>query len=207
MAFVRPPLLYRLLFPQLHWNVKTNEKILYLTFDDGPIPEITPWVCEELKKYEAKATFFCIGDNIQNHRDVYDQLLLEGHATGNHTYNHMKGWQVSTSDYIANTALAARLCKSSLFRPPYGKIKFNQARLLSKTYRLVMWDVLSYDFDIHTQPEQCYRNVIDNAKAGSVIVFHDSLKAEKNLKYALSKTLKYFTEKGYTFEKLTPELF
>lgn len=176
------------------------EKIVYLTFDDGPVPEVTPWVLEQLKKYNAKATFFCIGDNIRKNPEIYKSLLTAGHQTGNHTFNHLNGWKVNTEDYLKNTALAADYIKSFLFRPPYGKIKFFQALRLKRQYKIVMWDVLSYDFDINTSPQQCMENVIVNAVPGSIVVFHDSIKAEKNLKFALPEVLKYFSERQYRFE-------
>ena len=199
---IKPPFLYRLFFPNLTWNIPTTEKIIYLTFDDGPIPGVTPWVLDELEKYHAKATFFCIGDNIRKNQQVYQQIIDAGHQTGNHTFNHLNGWKVSTSDYLQNTQLAADVCKSGLFRPPYGKIKFRQATALRNKYKIIMWDVLSYDFDKATTPEQCFKNVIDYAGPGSIVVFHDSLKAEKNLRFALPEVLKYFSERGYKFENI-----
>lgn len=197
---VKPPFLYRFFFPFLTWKIPSHEKVIYLTFDDGPIPEVTPWVIQELKKFKAKATFFCIGDNIKKNRDVYQMLLDEGHQTGNHTFNHLNGWHVSTDEYVKNTNLAAEFCKSNLFRPPYGRIKFRQSLAIRKKFKIIMWDVLSYDYDKDTSPERCLKNVIDHATAGSIIVFHDSLKAEKNLRYALPEVLTYFSQKNFRFE-------
>lgn len=180
-----------------------GEKILYLTFDDGPIPEVTPWVCEELDKYKAKATFFCIGENISRHPEIYQQVLAAGHQTGNHTYHHLNGWKVTDEEYLEDIRLTTTYCASSLFRPPYGRIKKSQSKKLTKQYRITMWDVLSYDFDAGTTPESCLRYVTEQAGPGSIVVFHDSLKAEKNLRFALPGVLEHFSSEGYRFESIT----
>jgi peptidoglycan/xylan/chitin deacetylase (PgdA/CDA1 family) len=203
VKFVRPPLIYRTLFPYLIWKIPASEKTLYLTFDDGPVPGVTSWVLEELKKYNAKATFFCIGENIKKHPALYEEILKEGHATGNHTFNHLNAWKTPADEYLVNVAKAATLCKSSLFRPPYGMITFATGRKLRLEYKIVMWDVLSYDFDSDATPEKCLSNVTSNAGNGSVIVFHDSLKAEKNMRFALTGTLEYFTGQGFRFEAIS----
>jgi len=200
MQFIRPPFIYRKLFPELTWKMPATENILYLTFDDGPEETITPWVLEVLYKYNVKATFFCIGENIKKNPGIYDMILEQGHATGNHTYNHLNGWETDNETYFKNTGMAAGVCKSALFRPPYGKITFGQARELGRQYRIVMWDVLSYDFDLTVSPEQCFRNVTGNTTPGSIIVFHDSLKASPNMKHALPLVLEHFLQKDFRFD-------
>jgi len=176
--------------------------VLYLTFDDGPIPEVTPWVLEQLEKFKAKATFFCVGDNVKKHPTVFEQVKKQGHAIGNHTSNHLNGWATDNVPYFHNVRHCASLVNSVLFRPPYGKLRPKQAQFLQRHYRIVMWDVLSGDFDAHVSPEQCFKNVINNAQNGSIVVFHDSLKAKENLEYALPAVLGYFSERGYRFERL-----
>lgn len=187
-----------------------SPKTIYLTFDDGPIPEVTPWVLEKLKEFNAKATFFCIGDNIRKHPDVFKQILLEGHQVGDHTFNHLSGWNTSREDYIENSLEAEKQIenyagyrKQKLFRPPYGRIRNSQARSLSEMgYKIVMWDVLSGDFSSKISEEECFQNVIRNAKEGSIIVFHDSLKAKRNLEASLPRVLEFYSKKGWSFEKL-----
>lgn len=213
---VKIPRLVKKLYPTRIWDGPRNGKNLYLTFDDGPIPEITPWVLEELRKFNAKATFFCIGDNVRKHPEVFRQVIKEGHAVGNHTFNHLNGWKTDTQEYVSNSekgreVMAKQLAdipKASpdvrLFRPPFGKIRTKQAGALeSNGYKIVMWDVLSLDYDPKVSGEKCVLNVTKHAKNGSIIVFHDSLKAEKNLKYALPRVLNHFRELGYTFKALT----
>lgn len=179
--------------------------MLYLTFDDGPIPEVTPWVLEQLEKFKAKATFFCVGDNVKKHPTVFEQVKRQGHSIGNHTFNHLNGWATEIVPYFHNVRHCASLVNSVLFRPPYGKLRPKQAQFLQRHYRIVMWDVLSGDFDAHVSPEQCFTNVINNAQNGSIVVFHDSLKAKDNLEYTLPKVLEYFSERGYNFEKLNEQ--
>ncbi len=177
--------------------------MLYLTFDDGPIPEVTPKVLDILADFQAKATFFCIGNNVENHPQLYQRIQDEGHAVGNHTYDHLKGWMHPTNDYIENTQKAASLIESKLFRPPYGRIKPAQTKALKALgYTLVMWDVLSYDWDAQIQKEQVLKNCLKSTKKGSILVFHDSQKASKNMLYALPKVLAHFSKKGYRFENL-----
>ena len=200
--------LLKRIYPKRIWSVSTNEKVLYLTFDDGPIPEVTPWVLKTLNQYQAKATFFCIGENVEKNRNVFNTVIAEGHRVGNHTYNHVNGYKTSTKAYLENVLAFEKLgVSTNLFRPPYGKCKTSQAKpLQKKRYNIVMWDVISEDYDKNISEEQCYQTVIDQAKKGSIVIFHDSLKAEKNLRYALPKVLKYFSEKGYVFNTLPADV-
>jgi peptidoglycan-N-acetylglucosamine deacetylase len=176
------------LFPNSIWDMPQSNKSLYLTFDDGPHPAITPFVLDELKKYNAKATFFCIGKNVVENPLIFDRILREGHAVGNHTYNHLNGWRTSKTDYLQNVQEAAKYIDSDLFRPPYGRISSTQRRnllMLEKPFKIIMWSILSGDFDKNITPEQCCNNVLKNAESGSIIVFHDSEKACEKLKFAL----------------------
>lgn len=205
--FIKTSWLAKKFFSSYVWNIPTDENVVYLTFDDGPHPTITPWVLDQLKQFNAKATFFCIGNNVDKHPYVYQKILDEGHATGNHTYNHLNGWKTDDKKYIDNIAAAAQLVKSNLFRPPYGKIKIRQSKkigdvLQTKNPKIIMWDVLSADFDSSFSPEQCLNNVLENVSAGSIIVFHDSDKAFTNLQYALPKTLKSLNDAGFVFRKI-----
>lgn len=199
--------LIKRIFSDYIWDIPTLEKKVYLTFDDGPTPEITTWVLNQLKEFNAKATFFCIGENIEKYPDVFNAVIDEGHVIGNHTFNHYNGWKTSTADYINNfemckatiSKLTTDHCK--LFRPPYGKIKNSQAKSIQDSgYKIIMWDVLSADFDTTVAPEKCLKNVLKNIKPGSIIVFHDSIKSFKNLKYALPKTLQFLKENHYVCE-------
>jgi len=203
------------IFSNYVWDIPNTENKIYLTFDDGPTPEITEWVLQELKKHNAKATFFCIGKNIEAHPEVFTKVINEGHSIGNHTFNHLNGWQTATEKYLENVELCKtashnyRNCKlitdnCKLFRPPYGKIKTSQSKKLRQLgYKIIMWDVLSADFDQTISPEQCLENVLKNVKSGSIIVFHDSVKAFPNLEYTLPKTLDFLKEKGFGFDIIT----
>lgn len=203
MRLVKSPAIVKSLFNQFSWSIKTQEKVLYLTFDDGPTPEITPKVLDILAQYNAKATFFCIGKNVATHPEIYQRLQNEGHSIGNHTFDHLKGWLHPTSAYVENTQKAAGLIESKLFRPPYGRIRPAQAKALKALgYTLVMWDVLSYDWDPTLSKEEVLHNCIGSAKKGSILVFHDSQKAAKHMLYTLPKVLSYFSEKGFRFENL-----
>jgi peptidoglycan/xylan/chitin deacetylase (PgdA/CDA1 family) len=190
------------IFRSITWRVPTNERVIYLTFDDGPIPEVTPWVLETLEAFNAKATFFCIGDNIRKYPIIYKQVLAAKHRVGNHTFNHLNGWRTWDKNYLANIDKCAEYVTSNLFRPPYGKLKLSQTRQIRKQYQVVLWDVLSGDFDAEITSERCLDNVINNATKGSIIVFHDSLKAEKHLRFVLPKVLEFYTKKGFRFEIL-----
>ena len=205
--------LIKKIFSNYVWDIHNTENKIYLTFDDGPTPEITEWVLRELKNHHAKATFFCIGNNIKKHPEIFEKVIHEGHSFGNHTFNHLNGWKTSTNDYLENTKLCessitnlqSKICnlQSKIFRPPYGKIKVAQAKKLRQLgYKIIMWDVLSGDFDTSISKEKCLENVIENATPGSIIVFHDSVKAFPNLEYTLPEALKYWSAKGFVFEKL-----
>lgn len=203
MYLVKTPKFIQSLFPNFTWSIPTDEKVLYLTFDDGPIPEITPWVLETLADYGAKATFFCVGNNVRKHGKIYQQILDQGHDVGNHTQNHVNGWGTEHLEYLQDVSHCSEYVNSPLFRPPYGRMRPTQAQLIQQQYKIVMWDILSGDFDKNLPPEQCLGNVILKASPGSIVVFHDSLKAEKNLKYALPRVLDFFSNKGYSFEAIS----
>jgi len=202
MYLVKTPKFIPNLFPNFTWKIPTHEKVLYLTFDDGPVPEVTPWVLDQLKAYHAKATFFCVGENVQKHPDIFQRVVENGHTIGSHTFNHMNGWTADNVPYFHNVRYGAQVVGSTLFRPPYGRIKRKQAQFLLRHYRIVMWDVLSGDFDTDLDGRQVAQNVIKNAKKGSIVVFHDSLKSLRNLRKALPVVLDHFAEKGYRFEGL-----
>jgi peptidoglycan/xylan/chitin deacetylase (PgdA/CDA1 family) len=205
LYFVKTPWWIKKLWPDCVWNIETDEKILYLTFDDGPHPEATPFVLELMKKYNAKATFFCIGKNVEEYFNLYRNIIDDGHNPGNHTYNHLNGWKEKDDIYLQNIFKAKEVIDSNLFRPPYGRITKFQLKLLSgEKYKLttIMWDVLSGDFDKSVSPENCFLNVIRNAKQGSIVVFHDSEKCFSKLRYALPKVLEYYSEKGYEFKSI-----
>jgi peptidoglycan-N-acetylglucosamine deacetylase len=205
----KTPKWVRKLFTGSIWEMPQTKKALYLTFDDGPHPLITPFVLDELGKYNARATFFCIGKNVVANPAVFKRILDEGHAIGNHTYDHLDGWKTGNEDYLQNIVKAGNHIDSYLFRPPYGRITRNQQKKLmqlDEPFKIIMWGVLSGDFDVNITPEQCCKNVLKNAKSGSVIVFHDSEKANARLQYALPIVLKYFSEKGYQFEKIVINL-
>ncbi|WP_373941478.1 polysaccharide deacetylase family protein [Polaribacter sejongensis] len=198
-------------FSTYTWRFLSDKKEIFLTFDDGPTPEITEFVLTELKKYNAKATFFCIGKNIQNHPEIFSKLITDGHSIGNHTQNHLKGWKSETNAYLKNaleceqtiTQFNTSTITQKLFRPPYGKIKKNQAKqLIEKGYKIIMWSVLSADFDTTISNEKCLENVLKNTEPGSIIVFHDSVKAAERMKYALPKVLKHFSDKGFVFKAI-----
>ena len=211
----KTPNLISKLFSNQVWSFSTKEKVLYLTFDDGPTPRITNWVLDTLNKYNAKATFFCIGKNVEQHPQIFQDIIDKGHSIGNHTYNHLNGWKTNTDVYLQSILKTEKLIQESkistqsrsvgtkLFRPPYGKIKPSQTKLLLKNnYKIVMWSVLSGDFDSKITPEKCLKNVINNSKNGSILVFHDSKKAFDKLQIVLPKILEHFNKKGYTFKKV-----
>lgn len=197
------------IFSNYVWDVPNKENKIYLTFDDGPTPDVTEWVLEELKKHQAKATFFCIGKNIKNDPGLFKKVIDDGHTIGNHTFNHYNGWKTSSDDYLKNIFLCqAEINKlnstnNKLFRPPYGKIKQSQSRKLRKLgYKIIMWDVLSADFDQTITAEKCLENVLQNVVSGSIIIFHDSIKAYKNLEYVLPRSLQILKERDFTFDTI-----
>lgn len=191
------------IYPSLTWNIPSETKDIYLTFDDGPHPTITPFVLDVLKHHHAKATFFCIGKNVVSYKQIFKKIIEDGHTIGNHTYNHLNGWKVSDDDYIKDVIKARKVIDSKLFRPPYGRIGRFQLQHLKNVFDIIMWDVLSGDFDVSLTPQQCLRNVQSNTVAGSIIVFHDSEKAFSRLEYVLPKALQYFKEKGYNCKAIT----
>jgi peptidoglycan-N-acetylglucosamine deacetylase len=204
--FVKTPYFVKRIFHTQTWSIPNNEKVIYLTFDDGPIPEVTPWVINLLNHYQIKATFFCIGDNVKKHPDIFNLLIQNDHQIANHTYNHLNGWKTNLNTYLTNSLQCDDLLgktNAKLFRPPYGKITSKQSKnLIAKGFKIIMWDVLSADFDQSITPQKCLDNVIKNVQSGSIIVFHDSLKAQHNLEYALPKTIEYLLDKGYKFKTL-----
>lgn len=220
----RTPFILPLFFPALTWRVNTIEKELFLTFDDGPIPGPTEFVLETLKKFDAKATFFCIGDNIKKYPEIARRIITDNHQIANHTFNHLKGWGTSTEKYVSNVALCQKEIdnllpgsdeqvvedgglKKSLFRPPYGRIRSKQINALTRQYRIVMWDVLTSDYSQSLSPGDCLRGTISAARPGSIIVFHDSLKAQSNMTYALPRCIEHFSNLGYQFKALPNSLF
>ena len=201
MNLDKPPY-FLSLFSNVIVSFSETEKILYLTFDDGPNPDITTEVLDILDRYNAKATFFCVGENIVKYPDTYNLILSRGHSTGNHTYNHLKGWATKDEIYYDNIEKCSSLISSNLFRPPYGKISLCQLLQVKKMYKVILWTVLARDFDENFTNEDCYNKVIKYAKSGSIITFHDSIKSKEKLLYALPKFLDYFSKLGYSFNKI-----
>ena len=200
---VKTPPLLKHVFSNLTWNIPNSKKTIYLTFDDGPTPIITDWTLNTLKKYNAKASFFCVGKNVLAHPDIYERIIADGHKVGNHTHTHLKGWKSSTVEYLNNVEEASHCIASNLFRPPYGQILPKQVTALSQLdYKIVMWTILSLDWDKNISKEKCVMNVLNNASEGDIIVFHDSAKASVNMQYALPKVLDYFSSKGYEFKRI-----
>ncbi len=203
---VKTPRILKAFYSSCIWHIKNNANSVYLTFDDGPHPTITPFVLQELEKYNAKATFFCIGDNVKKYPEVYEQIIAAGHAVGNHTQNHLNGFKVKTDEYITNIQQAAKHIHSQLFRPPYGRITIPEIRAIRKwrkDIKVIMWDVLSGDFDIKLPPQDCLNIVVDNTKPGSIIVFHDSNKAQERLEYTLPKFMEHCAKQEWQFKKLS----
>lgn len=209
--WIKTSAIIKKIFSNLTWDIPNSEKKVYLTFDDGPTPELTEWILEILKKNEIKATFFCVGENLVKYPDLAKKIILEGHIIANHTYNHLNGWKTSNKKYFENINLCDAVLNKAilgeskiqpnLFRPPYGKIKPSQARILRKMgYKIIMWDVLSADYLQTISTETCLNNVTTNTTSGSIIVFHDNPKALKNLEYALPQSIQFLKENGYTFD-------
>ncbi len=199
------PYFLKLILPQLTWRVKTSKKEIYITFDDGPHPDITTKVMDILDEYGAKASFFCVGHNVEKHPETYAEILRRGHKTGNHTFNHLNGWKVKSKEYFKNIEKCSEYVDSHLFRPPYGRISLKHIPYIKMNFRIIMWSVLSLDFDLKTTPEQCLENSIKYSKEGSIIVYHDSEKASEKMLYALPRFLEHFKSKGYTFPVLSSE--
>lgn len=197
MFFAKTPWFVKLIYPDLIWNKSRNEKKIYLTFDDGPVPEATPFVLNELKKANAKATFFMIGDNVRKYPELKNQVIAEGHSIGNHTFNHLKGWNTDTARYLENTAKCGELINTNLFRPPYGRATFSQLNSIKKTHQIIMWEVLTGDYMPEMNKEMCLKNAVSHSKNGSIILFHDSIKAFENMSYALPKALEYWKNEGF----------
>ena len=191
------------LFPSLIWNLTSKEKVIYITFDDGPHPELTPFILQELNKYNAKATFFIIGEEVDSYPSLYKDILKGNHSVGNHTYSHLNGWTTKNSEYFSDVEKCHSIINSKLFRPPFGRIKPSQIRHLKKAFKIVMWDVLSWDFHKNTSSDRCFKIIKKKTKNGSIIVFHENDKAIKNVKYCLPKMLEYFNKKGYVFKAIT----
>ena len=200
MRFVKIPQLLKKLFPSLTWDYNTGDKIVYITFDDGPIPESTAWTLNLLREKNVKASFFCVGDNVRKYPEIYQQILDEGHAVGNHTHNHLRGFTSKTQAYIDNVELASQYIDSKLFRPPYGMIKRSQAKRLLMDYKIIMWDVLSEDYRQDITPEECYQTVLKSIRPGSIILFHNHVKSETNMRYALPRLIDELKKRDYEFK-------
>jgi peptidoglycan/xylan/chitin deacetylase (PgdA/CDA1 family) len=190
----------------LVWEVKTDEKAVYLTFDDGPIPELTDEILEILHRFNAKATFFCVGENVKRNREIYDKILAQGHATGNHTHRHLKGWTTNNAEYLEDIRVAGKYIESGLFRPPYGLMSYRQAKALSKEYQVIMWSVLTKDYDAAVSSEECLQTAIQGVRPGAIIVFHDNIKAREKVLYALPQLLDHLEKEGYSSRKLVLNL-
>jgi len=206
MVSARTPYVIKKIYYSLIWDIRNGEKELFLTFDDGPAPEITLKVLDILDLYNAKATFFCIGRNVERYPEIYTQIPKRGHSVGNHTYSHLKGWQINNEEYYRDIELASSYIKSNLFRPPYGKIKRSQLKFLRHKYNIVMWDVMSMDYNEKLSKEKCLSIVLNNTRPGSIITFHDSVKASERVLYALPKTLEYFIKRDYSFNSIPNRL-
>ncbi|MCD8029413.1 MAG: polysaccharide deacetylase family protein [Bacteroides sp.] len=204
MLIEQPPQFFRALYPGALWRICPEERAVYLTFDDGPIPEVTPWVLDLLRKHGIKATFFMVGDNIRKYPDIYRMVVEEGHRVGNHTFNHIRGFRFRTKNYMANTEKANEIMQTDLFRPPHGHMRFTQYRMLRKKYRVVIWDVVTRDYSKKLRGPQVLANVMKYTRNGSIITFHDSLKSWKNhnLQYALPRSIEFLKKEGYAFKLL-----
>lgn len=202
LILIQPNTVLRRVYPRAVWNMGREEKVIYLTFDDGPVLGLTEWVLDLLKAYQVRATFFCVGANILRNGAVFDRIRQEGHVAANHTMHHIKGFRHNVADYVREAEECRRLVDSPLFRPPYGQLKRSQYKaLIERGYKIVMWDVISYDFEKISE-QRCLENVLRNTRNGSVVLFHDNVKAERNMRYALPRFLETFLEKGYSFRTL-----
>ncbi|MEN8158102.1 MAG: polysaccharide deacetylase family protein [Bacteroidota bacterium] len=202
MLIARPPSLLTRIFTRMTWNFYGDHRDVFLTFDDGPTPGVTPWVVERLEEAGAKATFFCLGRNVDKHPQLLKQILSAGHTVGNHSYSHLKGFRASVKHYMEDIHLAANLIDSKLFRPPYGRILPRQTKAVAEQYKIIMWDVLSRDYNTHLSGERVLQNVIRSVRPGSIIVFHDSDRASDNLYHALPRTLDFLREKGFNMKAI-----
>ena len=200
MLIEQPPALLRFLYPRALWRMDKTVKAVYLTFDDGPIPRVTPWVLDVLDKYGIRATFFMVGDNVRKHPEEYRMVVERGHRVGNHTFNHIRGFEYSSDNCLANTDKANDYLHTDLFRPPHGHLGWGQYRTLRKKYRIVMWDLVTRDYSKRMNGMQVLENVKKYARNGSIITFHDSLKSEQNLKYALPRAIEWLLSQGYEFK-------
>lgn len=202
MLIVRPPSLLTRALHRMTWDIQGERREVYLTFDDGPTPVVTPWVLEQLSGAGAMGTFFCLGRNVDKYPGIYEQILAEGHSVGNHSYSHLKGFRSSIKRYMDDIRLASGMIDSKLFRPPYGRIFPGQVKAVLEEYDIIMWDVLSIDYNSGLSGERVLKNVTRNVKPGSIIVFHDSDKAADNLYYALPRTLEFLREEGYSMNSI-----
>ena len=200
MFIEQPPQFFRQLYPRACWRMNASERAVYLTFDDGPIPEVTPWVLDILDKYKVKATFFMVGDNVRKHPDEYKMVVERGHRIGNHSHNHLKGFAETTDHYLANVDMASCYISSNLYRPPHGIMRMSQYRALSKRYRIIMWDLVTRDYNPKLTGEQGLGKVKRYARPGSTIPFHDSLRSVHNLHYALPRAIEWLLAEGYEFK-------
>ena len=203
MYLAKTPSILKNSLPSAIWSLPDKNACLYLTFDDGPTPGITPWVLKTLKKYKAKATFFCVGSQVKLFPDIYQQIRAAEHSVGNHTFTHLNGWFSKKKTYLRDVISCTEFVDSKLFRPPYGKLSPSQYFILKEHFKIVMWDVLSGDFDKALSSEGCLQNVLENTESGSIVVFHDSSKSEEKLHYVLPQVLEYYSSKGYSFKALS----
>src|ERR1035437_1026472 len=199
---VQFPDILRPFLGKLLWRKNPSSKVIYITFDDGPVPEVTPLVLDLLDEYNLKATFFCVGENVEKYPEIYADILKRGHKTGNHTFNHLKGISVSTEEYIANVEKAAECIDSKLFRPPYGRINYKQKKAIRLGYEIVMWDLITQDYNNKISPVSIMQNIKRYSRNGSLVVFHDSIKAERNMLAVLPQAIEYWNSKGYSFDVL-----
>jgi peptidoglycan-N-acetylglucosamine deacetylase len=204
LILIQPNGILKKFYPRAVWNMDRSQKKIYLTFDDGPIPGLTEWVLDELKKFQVKATFFCVGANILKHPKIFERIIREGHAVANHTMSHIKGFKHTVSEYMREVDECAKLVGNSMFRPPYGQLKRSQYKaLIQRGYKIILWDIISYDYET-ISGERCLSNAIRGRKNGSIVIFHDNLKAEKNIRYALPLFLEDSLKNGFTFENFFP---
>jgi peptidoglycan/xylan/chitin deacetylase (PgdA/CDA1 family) len=199
---VRLPGFLTSFFKEAIWRLDETNPVVYLTFDDGPIPEVTPWVLEVLKEENIQATFFCVGENVARYPEIYKSILDNGHSVGNHTYNHLQGLKTNKKDFFRNIEQAGKCIHSDLFRPPHGWMRRAQYNYLKRKYRIVMWDVISCDYNTNLSPEKVFRNITGYVRSGSIVTFHDSVKARQNLVRTLQPAIRWIKEQGFRFEAI-----